>query len=508
MLKTLKTLKPAQLITLAILIVIFVLFTSQKISLPTADLGRHLKNGEIFFKEHKVYEENHYSYTYPHFEFLNHHWGSGVIFYAVQQLTGFTGLSIFVMLFNIATLLTFFYIAAKYGNFELAVLATVIVIPVISSRSEIRPETFSYFLCGIFFLLLWEYKFTSNLKLLYVLPILELIWVNLHVYFFMGIAIAGVFALSALLTKKYDQFIKLSILIIICSAVSLINPAGLKGALYPSTIFNNYGYRILENQSVIFMDKFFHNFWSGNAFKYAFAALVLSWIAAFKFKTKHLELFILSIALSAIAWKAIRNFSLFAYFAIPIITINLYGLKKYKDIYPYLFTLCGFSLFVVMIINGTAWSGRLAEFGFGLRKGVPDAAEFFKRNHLAGPIFNNYDIGGYLIYYLFPQEKVFIDNRPEAYPLDFFNHILIPMQEDQSKFKLVDKQYNFNTVFFYRGDITVWAQNFMISLIKDPDWAPVYADDYNIIFVKRNAKNAEIIKKLEMPKSMFSITSN
>jgi len=55
---------------------------------------------------------------------------------------------------------------------------------------------------------------------------------------------------------------------------------------------------------------------------------------------------------------------------------------------------------------------------------------FFKENNLQGPIFNNYDIGGYLIFNLFPQEKVFVDNRPETYSSEFFQEDYIPMQED------------------------------------------------------------------------------
>ena len=35
-----------------------------------------------------------------------------------------------------------------------------------------------------------------------------------------------------------------------------------------------------------------------------------------------------------------------------------------------------------------------------------DAAEFFKREKISGVIFNNADIGGYLIFHLSPQHKV------------------------------------------------------------------------------------------------------
>jgi len=119
-----------------------------------------------------------------------------------------------------------------------------------------------------------------------------------------------------------------------------------------------------------------------------------------------------------------------------------------------------------------------------LRPGENVAADFFKTNHLQGPIFNNFDIGSYLIIILYPQEKVFVDNRPEAYPASFFKNDYIPMQEDKQKFATEDAKYNFNAIFFSYRDFTPWSQEFLIRMVSDPAWAPVYADQYNIIFAQ------------------------
>lgn len=97
------------------------------------------------------------------------------------------------------------------------------------------------------------------------------------------------------------------------------------------------------------------------------------------------------------------------------------------------------------------------------------SAEFFKKENVQGPVFNNYDIGSYLIYYLFPQERVFVDNRPESYPASFFKEIYIPMQE---------KEYNFNAIFFSHCDYTPWGQKFLINRLNDKDWVPVFADQF------------------------------
>ena len=131
-------------------------------------------------------------------------------------------------------------------------------------------------------------------------------------------------------------------------------------------------------------------------------------------------------------------------------------------------------------------------------------AEFFKTQNVTGPIFSNYDIGGYLIFNLYP-EKVFVDNRPEAYPARFFQDEYIPMQEDEKIWNEELQKWNFNVIYFQRNDLTPWAQQFLITRVRDPLWAPVYVDNYTIIFLRRNEKNSAIIKNYELPQSMFSV---
>jgi hypothetical protein len=118
---------------------------------------------------------------------------------------------------------------------------------------------------------------------------------------------------------------------------------------------------------------------------------------------------------------------------------------------------------------------------------------------------NNYDIGGYLIYNLYPKEKVFTDNRPEAYPASFFNDVYIPLQENKDIFNGQDNKYHFNAIFFSHRDATPWGQKFLIERISDPQWAPVYADRYAIIFLKRNSLNRSIIARFEVPRNFFRV---
>ncbi|MGB9637300.1 MAG: hypothetical protein ACPLY7_00700 [Microgenomates group bacterium] len=512
-----------QLLLTAFLLLFSAVLFLQKINLTTADLGRHIKNGELILQGialEKVLGTNLYSYTYPDFPFLNHHWGSGVIFYLVHQFFGFAGISAFFLIISLVTLSLFFSVAVRKSNFSTAFLVAVVLLPLMANRTEIRPEAFSYLFCGIFWWILDKASRSDQEREswqgLVVLPILETFWVNLHIYFFLGFVLTGVFMIEKIIKKEYKAGRNLLLTLFLCVLASLLNPAGLRGVLYPLQIFGNYGYRVLENQSVWFLDKII-KYPASLYFKIDFGLLLLSWlIVLLRRKNFSFSNLIFSVFISYLGWTAVRNFALFGLFSLPIISSNLsdFGLprrrlgkpKEVEEVSKYfaISSLAVLIIFVLFLINIPFWQTK-SSVGFGLKEGVEKGAEFFQRQHLQGPIFNNYDNGSYLIYFLYPQERVFVDNRPEAYPKDFFEKIYIPMQENEEVWKQMEKKYNFNVIFFYRLDLTPWAQTFLINRVSDPSWSPVYVDDYSIIFAKRNEKNKEVIKKFELPKGIFTV---
>jgi len=481
----------------ALLFLTYGFFLTHKINLVTADLGRHLRNGEFIFQNPEVLFRNFYSYTHPDFPVINHHWGSGIVFWNIFKIGGFSGLSLFNLFLSLVTFFLFFWLAKKSSGVGLATLVSIFLIPLFAERTEIRPEIFSYFFAGIFLFLL------SSQKHLWLLPLLQIFWTNLHIYFFLGPLLVGIFLIS----KKSRPLFYVFILI---TTACFANPFGLRGVFSPLTIFENYGYRLVENQPVWFIEKLIRNP-NFTIFKINFGILFASFILAFR-KTKKFFLPHLFLALffSVLAWKAIRNFTIFALFSLPIISGNLQNILPKKFVVDQALILISTTLLVFafpLVVSDAipSFFPYWHEAGLGLEKENSAAAEFFKKEKIKGPIFNNYDIGGYLIFHLFPQHKVFVDNRPEAYPKEFFEKVYIPMQENDQEWQKQDQKYQFNAIFFSRLDATPWGQNFLVSRINDPQWAPVFVDQYTIIFLKRNEKNEAIIKNHEIPYQQFRI---
>ncbi|MFH1847345.1 MAG: hypothetical protein ABH869_07315 [Candidatus Omnitrophota bacterium] len=496
------------------------MFFSQKIYFINADIGRHIRNGEYFFKVLFPVSTNFYSYTEPNLFVVNHHWASGAVFYGVWKLFGFSGISFFNILLYVAAFAFFFKTAEKLSGFKYACVFSILSVPLISFRTEIRPEVFSFLFLGVYYyvLQLFDKKKLSFKRLLIVILPLQLFWVNMHIFFVLGIFLIGVFWLNSIMNANRKDFrgyyfgLGFSVLL-----VSFLNPFGIRGFLEPFLVLKEYGYMIAENQSVFFMQKRFPL-----NFRYVHFEVLFLFIASvftlrfFKGRKRFIfKDFLLMFSFSVLSWRMIRGIPIFGFFFIPIGAVTVYQLMKEPFIYRYRRVLkktgiCACSVMIAAFIfsGDQAYSPLAGKLGLGLYPGVNASADFLKNVRIKGPILNNYDIGGYLIFHLFPGYRVFVDNRPEAYTVAFFKEEYEPLQEHENKWREIDKKYGFNCICFYRHDMTPHAQPFLIKRIEDPEWIPVFVDDYAIILLKQNKQNEEIIRRYELPQSMFKITHN
>ena len=308
-----------------LLLSLYSYFLMTPVNLATADLGRHIKNGELLFTGNfGLLYSNYYSYTNPDYPFVNHHWFGGMVFYIFNILGGFLGVQLLFIVVSLAALGVFFYVSVKYSNVVISAVAALLFIPLIIYRDEVRPEIVSYLFAGIYYLVLRGFLDRKvPRKWLFSLIGLQIIWVNTHIYFFVGFLILGGFWLEEVFkgirAGGWSKEIKeLTILLVACGWVSLLNPHFGYGLIYPFQILGNYGYRVLENQSVFFLE----NVIAMPViiyFKVGLAVLVLSWVYAFyrliRFKEGvSVTNVILSVGLSYLAFTQVRNFALFGFF--------------------------------------------------------------------------------------------------------------------------------------------------------------------------------------------------
>ena len=488
-----------RLLGYAVVLFLFLLYgwlLAHKLDITRADLGRHLRSGELFFQNGQILGTNFYSYTHADFPIMyRHHWGAGALFYLFWQYTGFVGLHLFFTALTLLTFALFFSLALKKSSLALSSLVAILIIPFLMQRTEIRPEVFSYLCYGIFFRLLLKVREDQRWAktALCALPLLEMVWVNLHIMFFLGPAIVGLFCFESLFLNR-ERTRTFMLLLVLTLLAMLINPLGLEGVLVPFKVMDNLGFKVAENLPVWnFGNGFYNNpvYSYFEAFSLAFAVSAI--VAGFKQKKKlSISYLLLALFVSASGWAAIRNFPMFGLFALAILPANLSiiggALPKVKE-----WKLRGGVLVLLSVIALVLYAGGLDKLlsirtasGFGLEPENSAAIEFFNQNELHGPIFNNFNIGGYLIFHLYPREKVFIDNRPEAYPASFFQQEYLPMLSDESKWKELENRYGFRTIILDHTDMSPAIMQFKISRMSDPEWKLVFLNN-NVVIFTRNA---------------------
>ncbi len=489
----------AKLFVVLLLSAYFSLFFLHKQQVTNFDYGKLVKYGEVIVQTGHVFETNLFSYTYPDYPFLNHHWCTGVIFYLVHKVAGLKGLTLLALVLNLAAFLLVIRLSSRTGNFWATVFVVLLTVPLLASRTQPRPEAFSifFFVLTVFLLVSYDHKKLKR-KYLWLLPLIQLLWINIHILFFLGIFLQGVFLFQLLINKTGKKELLFFTAVFAASvAACFINPAGAKGVFYPFMIMGEIQYGVTENMPLFSTRLMKEN----STYFYYYELLFLLtgilwyyWLKNPKEARSRLYIILWSAAFVALALWRVRAGVFFAYMIVLLageVTGQLPS-KHRKTTNRISIVMAAFLLvFVVAGRTGFFYPYRYQKPGLGIAEGLPGGARYFISNKLHGPVFNNFDVGDYLIYYLFPQERVFVDSRPEAYPPGFFKKELLPAIFRQKDWLQLDYKYNFNVVFLgYHPQVI----NMVKRLFIDSRWFLAYHDRYTIIFLKMNEENEPLVK--------------
>ena len=465
------------------------------------DLGRHIKLGEIITQTGEVPKTNLFSYTYPDFPFINTHWLFEVVAYFFSISTGLQALLILKVLILLLCVFLIIKSIPKENKVLLLPLGF-IFFHVLRERTDLRPEIFSFLFTTLTLYILEKFVSSQKSKAIYFLPLMQLLWINTHIYFFVGLVLQVIFLICLIYLKfrtrgDFNKIKTLGLVFLFSCILSLLNPNGLTGALYPLTVKQNYGYLIVENQTLFFLENIKFSDPNFLFVKLSWAIIVLSILYAFikrKLNLKNLMLCGFGLVLS---FMNVRSFPYLVFLSFPAVLSNFGAIKKNfatKSLIVIFAVLLLYESF--LYLSGDYYKSRDENYTVNLKliESGKKALDFLIKNDLPQPIFNNFDIGSYIIYRTYPKYKVFVDGRPESYPTQFFQGEYVPIQYDYQKFKEFDKNISLQTVIFSHTDQTPWAINFLQNIIQDPDWAVVYIDKFIIILTK-----SSWIEKLNLP---------
>ena len=458
------------------------------------DLGHHLLLGKITVEQGYVPQTNLISFTHPEYVFVNNQWLSEVVFYFTHQSFGFNGLILLSVLLMIGT---FAFLLSVSKQKIIASIVGIFLLQIFIDRTEVKPELFSYFLTALLLFILYRYreKFT---KLIFLLPLLMVLWINFHIFFIVGMAVIGLFYLQTLFNKKERFKKKSNILLGVLVAstfATLLNPNFIRGFIYPFHVLTNYGFDVIENYNIIWaISKGYFDI----TFIYFFIVFIFLWasIALHFKKLSKVDIF-LSFLFTFLAFFAVRNFTMFAIGVfIPTVNVTLLWLvtidKKFKKSAHELKYILSI-IIILLAVPGILVKLSIHGVGRGVVDKADDAIKFIKTNALSGPIYNNYNIGNYLEYRLYPKERVFVDGNPEQYPQEFFKNIYYPMENSFQEFEKYSKRYGINVVIYEHKNQTSITNPLLVGLTNSTDWKMVYLNELLVIYVRNVPQNSQAL---------------
>lgn len=491
------------------LVVLMLLFSLHTLTSIYQDIGRHITVGRIIWETGSIPHANLFSYTNRDFPFVNHHWLGGLILYWGDRLVGLSGL---IAVKSLLVALAFGLALAAAWRSRIALPAVAIGLASIFTlveRTDVRPEIMSFVFLGWFlFVLYHSHLQATSYKLLWTLPLVQLIWVNTHIYFFMGPVLWVAFLVGKVFSAPNIKSglrslitYHLSFITAAIAGATLMNPSGFHGAFYPLTMWSNYGYSIVENQTPFFLHAYNYPIMTTVSVFMTVGLAAVSFIINRKNFRQNIDGLIVLIITAGLSCAMIRNFPLLALCAIPIFLRNIdesgWRIRSRAGLALAcaILVLIGVSTVTNQIYNQAGLTDR--KFGFIVPTGPQQPIDFYRSAGIRGPLFNNFDVGSFLIWKL-PEEPVFIDGRPEAYPSDFIQHTYIPMQEDETIWRAQSERYGINAIFWNYNDITPWSQVFVKRIIRDPQWVQVYRGQSIMILVKNIPSNAAIIARYRL----------
>jgi len=450
-----------------------------------SDLWWHLRTGQWIVETGHVPHSDLFSFTRGGSPWVSHEWLSEVILFELWRQGGAALLIVFSAIVTTAGFLLL-YLRCP-GKPHWAAAATALGACAAAPFWGSRPQMFTFTLAS---LLLWLVeRGEQQPRLLLWIPPLFLLWLNLHAGFALGPALLLLYAIGVTFeavagTTPWPQarLPILRVLMITLASLALVplNPSGGQLYRYPFDTLRSHGMRSLI---VEWSSPNFHR-WLHVALLVVFLLLFTA-LAVSRSPLKGRALLPLLFT-SFAALDAVRHIPIFILLAIPVIAAALPASKPSAILSPSppprsrpraffnaaaLILLGAFTLWTWVDLARQQETQEAALF--------PESAVAFLR---ASPqperLFVYYDWGGYAIWKLYPQYRVFADGRADLYGDDLLQQCIQTVVQLRQGWQAVLDRWNVQTILVPPG--TALAQ----ALFLDPHWSIPYRDPRSVVFVR------------------------
>jgi len=489
--------------------------------LGDAGIGWHIRNGELMLRTHMITRTDPFSYTMSGRPWLAWEWLYDATIGAVHQSLGLNGVVFFtatVIAFTFA--LTFRILLARGSLLQISIALLLLAMGAAMIHFLARPHVLSWLFTVIWFQLLDSAEVApGNRRQLLWLPLLMLLWVNLHGGFLFGLALLGLYWLAGMIRylqtgtegrQAVAPWVKqLSALGALSFLATFANPYGYK--------LHAHIYRYLSNRFLMnHIDEFRSPDFHGVAQECFAVLLVITIIAlaAARGKIRASQLLVILFA-SYSGLYASRNLPvasiLLVLVAGPLLSAAVRDAGNNAELPDrtrnFLSRCCSsalrmgnlelslrghlwpvaaviFGLFVC-IQHGRVGSHQLMNANFDVKKFPVAAVQVIAERGIQGTIFSLDSWGGYFIYRLYPEMKVFVDDRHDLYGEQFLREYLTAIRLAPRWDEVLDeKRVNW---------VLMPGNSSLANMLKETHrWRIIYADDVAVLLEREQGGTGPI----------------
>jgi hypothetical protein len=388
------------------------------------DLWWHLKVGDWIVQHFAVPHTGILSRTVAERPWVAYSWGYEVLLSRAYAWFGLIGVGVLGTLLTVGVAFFVYWMLRRLsGHFWLSFILAWIVVSAFLFNGMPRPVFLSQMLYCVTLALLLEAQRSGNLKLFYGLPPLMLVWANLHIQFIYGLFAVGLFvgvnlAQQILYSTGYSPgFLKpptlpwkpLLVTLALCVLATIVGPNLYRPYLavlaYTKAKFT-YNI-IMELQPLSFRG--FSNFLE------LFLAAGGFYAVGWQRKIDPFKLLLLVVA-SAAAFRTMRDGWFICISAAACIAdspgLEAKGVRaeSWAEL-----TFCACVLTAVLLVAAPVVNFTARSIDRAISADYPvNAVNFLRRNGFSGPLYNNLNWGGFLMWYL-PELPVAVDGRNDLY---------------------------------------------------------------------------------------------
>jgi hypothetical protein len=471
--------------------------------LGDAGIGWHIRAGRQILATHAIPRVDPFSSTMAGRPWFAWEWLYDL---AVGQLEATLGLNgvVWLTAVVIATVFawTFRLLVTRGANLLVALALVLLAVSASMIHFLARPHVVSWL-----FTLAWFWILDSSerdfggrdRRWLWALPLLMLVWVNVHGGFLVGFVLLGIFWLGAVWSwfrikegrieellekiaagKRARQLAWVGLLSV---AASLVNPYGWKLYGHVYTYLSN---RFLMDHIEEFQSPNFHG-----VAQRCFLALLLITLAVLAVRGRELRMSQGLTVLFAVyaGLYASRNIPVSSVLLVmvvgPLVPAPEF-IRRFSQrmsgvevrLRGHLWPILAIVVTLVIAANGgRVGSNLLMDAHFDSRRMPVEAVNYLEKHNVQGPVLGPDYWGGYLIYRLYPKTWVVVDDRHDLYGEEFFKSYL-KMVHGERGWEEFLRTHETSCVLLPRDAALASL------LVETKEWKSVYADDVSILFVR------------------------